>query len=301
MAIIGVARTAEPLECLLNCGLVRHSEIEQLPYEIQEKLKHCQDVHELARILLQERVLTDYQASRVEAGWVHGLVLGPYRVLHRLSATGTKAVYKGEHAATHQPVVIKVLSYFEHQNEIVQQRFLTEMHVVAELRHPNIVAALDSGHQSVPGQVNLRYFVMEYVPGQDLEEHVKERGPLPIAEACGIALQLAAALAEACKHQLVHRELTPANVRLTPHGQVKLLNFGRARNLESKLTEHGTVLGNPAYMAPEQATDAVTVDSRADIYGLGATLFWCLTGQPPFPRMRSIAEEVLARRFAPAP
>jgi serine/threonine protein kinase len=301
MANVAVATAANPLDIILTSGLVSATDIQDLPFDVQETLRACADLRAAARLLLQHKLLTEYQAGRVESGCLHGLVLGNYRVLDRLNSSGTTAVYQGEHAATHAPVVIKVLSHFEYQNENVQQRFLNEMRVVAEMRHPNIVAALDNGQIASRGLASLRYFVMECVPGKNLEEHVKERGPLPIPEACGIGHQVASALAEGHRHQLVHRELTPAKIRLTPQGTAKVFDFGVARKLESKLTEHGAVLGDPSYMAPEQSLDSVAVDIRSDIFGLGGTLFWCLTAQPPFPRKRTIAEDIVSRRFEVAP
>jgi serine/threonine protein kinase len=229
-----------------------------------------------------------------------GLAFGKYRVLERMKASGRTAVFKGEELDTRRPVVIKVLGLFEHQNVNVQQRFLTEMRIAASLHHPHIVEVLDQGH-NVSAGTSSRYYVMEFVPGCDLEEHVTQHGPMTIHQACGIGLQLAAALAEGARHHMVHRELMPGNVRITPQGQVKLLDFGLARNLENRLTEPGTVLGNVAYMAPEQAIDSGSVDIRADIYGLGGTLFWCLTARPPFLAKKSIAEQIISRRLEPAP
>ena len=98
--------------------------------------------------------------------------------------------------------------------------------------------------------------VMEYVPGQDLEEYVHKHGPVSAAEACDLGHQVASALAEAHKHNLVHRDIKPSNVRLTPEGQAKLLDFGLARHLRNRMTEPGTLLGTMDYMAPEQASDA---------------------------------------------
>jgi response regulator RpfG family c-di-GMP phosphodiesterase len=107
--------------------------------------------------------------------------------------------------------------------------------------------------------------------------------------------QVAAALAEAHKHGLVHRDIKPSNIQVTPEGQAKLLDFGLARNFGNGVTEPGTVLGTIDYMAPEQVTDARTVDIRADLYALGGTLYWCLTGEPPFPPKGNVVQELHAR------
>ena len=139
---------------------------------------------------------------------------------------------------------------------------------------------------------------MEYVPGQDLKELIAEKGPLPPDQACNIIYQVAIALAEAYKHKVVHRDIKPSNIRVTPDGQAKLLDFGLVRRLHHRITDHGSMLGTVDYLAPEQASDASAVDIRADIFGLGATLFWCLTGKHPFPEHRFEAAN-LARRMNP--
>src|SRR4029077_8866950 len=127
-----------------------------------------------------------------------------------------------------------------------------------------------------PDTPELRYFVMEYVPGQDLEEDVLSRGPLGPGKHCNGAHRVACALAETHKFNLVHRDIKPSNVLLTSEEQAKLLEFGLMREVGTRLTQPGTVLGTLDFMAPEQAQDASTVDVRADLYGLGGTLFWCL-------------------------
>ncbi|HEV3202900.1 MAG TPA: HD domain-containing phosphohydrolase, partial [Gemmataceae bacterium] len=141
----------------------------------------------------------------------------------------------------------------------------------------------------------LRYFVMEYVPGMDLDEYVQTQGPLSLRQACDIIYQVAGALGEAHKHNLVHRDIKPSNIRLTPRGQAKLLDFGLARHLPSRMTDPGTLLGSLDYISPEQASDAGTVDIRTDIYGLGGTMFWCLTGRPPFVCQEGILQQVACR------
>ncbi|HZT81120.1 MAG TPA: HD domain-containing phosphohydrolase, partial [Gemmataceae bacterium] len=147
----------------------------------------------------------------------------------------------------------------------------------------------------------LRYLVMEYVPGQDLEQYVAQHGPLPIAEACDYVSQAASGLRHAHEHGLVHRDMKPSNLLLTPQQQVKILDFGLARLCRRRCTEAHTMLGTVDYMAPEQARDARSADIRADIYGLGGTLYWLLTGQKPFPGDRAPVVELLARQHDAPP
>ena len=165
------------------------------------------------------------------------------------------------------------------------------------MKHPNIVEALDDGflEGATTGEPSVHFFVMEYVPGHDLDELIAEKGPMPPNQACNLAYQVASALAEAYQHNVVHRDIKPSNIRITADQQAKLLDFGLVRRLHHRITDHGTVLGTMDYIAPEQARDASNVDIRADIYGLGGTLFWCLTGRTPFQGDGSLAANLLRR------
>lgn len=289
------------LRDLLASSIVLAEDFEKLPIGVQDTITQAPDVPKLLGMLKQHELLTPYQAARIEAGNRHGLVLGHYRVLDRLGAGGMGVVFRGEHVDMRRPVAIKVLSMGIEQNSRMQRRFLTEIRVVARLQHPNIVAAMDSGWVAAPEAPTLRYFVMELVPGQDLEEYIQAHGPLSVQEACDVIHQVAAGLAEAHKHNLVHRDIKPSNIRLTPDRQAKLLDFGLARTYDHRVTEPGMVLGTLDFMAPEQIGDARAVDIRADIYALGGTLFWCLTGRLPFVPKENLVEQVSFRKAAPPP
>ena len=289
------------LEELSASSIVLTEDFEKLSVQAQDEIRRCSEIRQLLPMLVQHTLLTEYQAARVEAGKTYGLVLGQYRVLDRLGAGGMGVVFKAEHVDMRRLVAVKVLPLFAEQDSRIQQRFITEIRVVAQLQHPNIVAAMDSGTTSAPDSPTLRYFVMEYVPGQDLEEYVQSNGPLSPSQASDIIHQVAAALAEAHKHNLVHRDIKPSNIRLTPDGQAKLLDFGLARHFTSRMTEPGTVLGTLDFMAPEQTCDAGSVDIRADIYALGGTLFWCLTGRTPFVAKGNIIQEIASRQTQPPP
>jgi putative two-component system response regulator len=289
------------LRDLLISSIVLTEDYEKVSAQGQDDLSQCTDAQKMLALLVQYGLLTEYQAARVQNGKTYGLILGQYRVLESLGVGGMGVVFKAEHVEMRRPVAIKVLAMFAEQNPLIEQRFRTEIRVVAQLQHPNIVAAMDAGKISSPGSPTLRYFVMEYVPGQDLEEYVKTNGPLSLAKACDIIQQVAAALSEAHKHNLVHRDIKPANIKLTPDGQAKLLDFGLARQFNNRMTEPGTVLGTLDFMAPEQTSDAAAVDIRADVYALGATLFWCLTGRTPFLAKKNIVQQVTYRQNQPPP
>jgi response regulator RpfG family c-di-GMP phosphodiesterase len=291
------------LRKLLATSLVLLEDFEVLEPATRQALEECADDDRLLTLLVDAGLLTDYQAGRISAGATFGLILGNYRILNRIGAGGMGIVYKAEHLEMRRLVAIKVLPLID-QDRTLLARFLSEMRAVARLQHPHIVAALDAGKLSGPDpdQPQLRYLVMEYVPGRDLEDQVRDYGPLPVTQACEVIYQVASALAEAHKHQLVHRDIKPSNVRLTPEGQAKLLDFGLARHFRGRhVTDPGALLGTVDYMAPEQVRDPSGVDIRADIYALGGTLFWCLTGKHPFASQGNVVQDVLQRLAIPPP
>jgi response regulator RpfG family c-di-GMP phosphodiesterase len=262
------------------------------------------DTYGLLEAIVGEGLLNEFQASRLLAGHTFGLVLGNYRVVDRLGTGGMGVVYKAEHIHMKRTVALKVLFLEDDHNPVFLQRFHSEIEAMAVLRHPNIALAFDAGEIAVPDEPVkvLRYLVMEYVPGQNLEQLVVDHGPLPIARACDFVSQAASGLRHAYEHGLVHRDIKPSNLVVTPRNQVKILDFGLARLCRRRCTEAYSMLGTVDYMAPEQARDARSVDIRADIYGLGGTLYWLLTGETPFPGDRSPIEELLARQNEmPAP
>jgi response regulator RpfG family c-di-GMP phosphodiesterase/serine/threonine protein kinase len=291
------------LQELLSASLITHVSWEALAAQSREELLCCRDPEALLDELVERSLLTKYQATRIAAGTTYGLMLGNYRILDRLGVGAMGIVFKGEHRRLRKPVAIKILAFSSDEDAKRLQRFYAEMEAAAQLHHPNIVEALDAGEIAGrdPDAPILHYYVMEYVPGQDLETYVKGHGPLDLAMACDLAYQVASALAEAHLHDLVHRDIKPSNVLRTPKGQAKLLDFGIARRFRHRMTEPGTMLGTIDYLAPEQAKDASTVDIRADIYGLGGVLFWCLTGKPPFPSRGSVVEDLTARLTQPPP
>jgi serine/threonine protein kinase len=208
-----------------------------------------------------------------------------YEILGELGRGGMACVYKARDLRRQRLVAVKVADPGLAGDGEVVARFRQEQLLAVRpigLRHPNLVEALDAGQAG-----GVAYLVMEFVKGHDLDWIVRQRGPLRAADACEVARRAALGLGHLHRHGLIHRDVKPANLMLTPSGQVKLLDMGLVRHLHvpgagEQITRHGQFLGTPDYMSPEQCLDCRAVDGRADIYALGCTLYELLTGQPPF-------------------
>jgi response regulator RpfG family c-di-GMP phosphodiesterase len=295
--------TASLLKPLLESSIVAFEDFELLDESDRATLEQATRRDELLRLLLGHGLLTDFQARRVEAGKMFGLIVNNYRVLERLGAGSMGVVFKAEHVRLRKAVAIKILSPSYDRDERILSRFYSEIRAIARLQHPNIVAAIDAGSTPDGGfeAPSLHYLVMEYVPGKDLEEYVIDHGPISVTSACDMMYQIASALEESHRHQLVHRDLKPSNVRVTPDGRAKLLDFGLTRHRQNRMTEPGLLVGTVDFMAPEQAQDASNVDIRADLYGLGGILYWCLSGKQPFPATDNLVQALAQRQSEPPP
>ncbi len=205
-----------------------------------------------------------------------------FQVVRALGQGGMGAVYLAEHRMMGRKVAIKVLSRAVLEKPEALERFRQEVRAAGKLDHPHIVRAFDADQAG-----GLHLLVMEYVEGQSLAQAVQKKGPLPVPYACHYARQAALGLQHAFEQGMVHRDIKPQNLMLTPKGQVKILDFGLARLRSEQptgtgLTQDGAFMGTPDYIAPEQATDARQADIRADVYSLGCTLYYLLAGRPPF-------------------
>ena len=273
------------LDRLLQLRLLDPTSLDHFLCARQDRLGEFDTEQRLGQALVQDNLLTDYQLDRILAGSTHGLLLGNYRVLRNIGSGGMGVVFLAEHCLMRRRVAVKVLPIDEECPPSIRERFYAEMRVLAELQHENIVLAIDAGE--APGPVatlpTLVYLVMELVEGGDLEHHVIEHGQMAVSPACHIIRQVASGLQAAHDRHLVHRDLKPSNILLGPGGVAKLVDFGLARQFCSRLTDHRVLLGSLEFMPPEQSHDPSSVGKQADIYGLGATLFWMLTGEPPYP------------------
>lgn len=208
-----------------------------------------------------------------------------FSILHRLGVGGMSEVYLAFQESLHRHVALKVMRADFVGSSDHEQRFLQEARAVASLIHPNIVQVYDVGKYE-----SVHYIAQEYVPGSNLFSYVQRRGSLPLAEAVSILWQTTAALQKAASIGLVHRDIKPDNLLLTPDGEVKVADFGlaRARGQSLNLTAVGVTLGSPLYMSPEQI-QGLSIDSRSDLYSLGATAYHMLTGRSPFSGETALA------------
>jgi serine/threonine protein kinase len=205
--------------------------------------------------------------------------VGNYELLEKIAEGGMGTVYKGRDRTTGQTVAVKIAPVHVAKNPILMKRFELEYNAARSLEHPNLVKALDYGfHKNCP------YLVMEFVEGESLGQKIERDGKLPEAEAIRLIAQVAQALHKAHKQGLVHRDVKPDNILVTPEGQAKLTDLGLVKEVETdlNLTRTGRGLGTPHFMAPEQFRAAKDADERADIYSLGATLYMMVTGELPF-------------------
>jgi serine/threonine protein kinase len=269
----------------------------------------------VARALVDAGLLTRFQAERVLAGRTAGFLLGQYRILEQIGRGGMGRVFKAEHLTMARIVALKVLSPGLLGSERARELFLREVRAAAQLVHPNIVTAYDAN------EVDGRFFlVLEFVDGPNLDQLVRKQGPLSVGLACDYVRQVAVGLQRAHALGMVHRDIKPANILAQRHGVsedspglVKISDFGLARlqtpgtatnashNAGTILTRDNTVMGTPDYLSPEQARSLHKTDIRSDLYSLGCTFYFLLTGQPPFPGSNSLEKLIRHSTETPAP
>ena len=261
------------------------------------------DSEQVARRLVEQGVLTKFQAANIYQGRGRGLVFSDYVVLDKIGSGGMGKVYKARDRRDDRVVALKVLLPHAVASPKKLQRFLREVEVASKLDHPNVVAAYDSGEAH-----GMHFFAMELVDGCDLSSYLEQNGPLPIAKAIDVLLQTARGLQYAHELGIVHRDVKPANILIDGEGRVKILDLGLARVFRASeeaaesgiLTVEGEVMGTVDYMAPEQSQDTHSADDRADIYSLGCTLYRLLTGNPPYPGETSVMK-IMAHHDRPIP
>lgn len=208
-----------------------------------------------------------------------GFMIGNYEVLDKLGSGAMGDVFKGRDPKKNQIVAIKMLSEDLSNNQRAVERFKREIRQTLQLDHPNLIAAYDAGE--FKGRL---YYVMEYVDGVTVKKEMLQKGAYEESRTVEIMIQISKALEYAAQFGIIHRDIKPDNIMMTHDGRAKLCDMGLAKSTDSgsNLTVFGTVLGTPHYMSPEQAQGEEKLDTRSDIFCLGATWYHMLTNSPPF-------------------
>jgi len=287
----GVADLAEFQRSLVDVGLIDAQELKAFAAD------SSQDVLGLVRVLVKAGRLTAYQAAAVYQRKSRGLLIGNYLVLDKLGRGGMGMVFKARRPLG-PAVALKILPPKFSRDRTAVLRFKREFEAAGRVKHPNLVAALEFHEDR-----GVYFLVMDFVSGRNLEQVVRDRGPMPILQGLDCLIQAARGLEAAHAQGIVHRDVKPSNLMLDAAGTVRMLDLGLARVVEAanplgrtvsgRLTESGMYMGSIDYTAPEQAEDSSHADHRADIYSLGCTLYFLLTGREPF-----VAKTVLKRLFA---
>lgn len=264
------------------------------------------DVRPICQYLITEHLVTRWQCKQLLLDRLN-FYLGKYRLLDQLGQGGMGTVFKAEQINSGRVVALKVIAKKSLESPTSVARFRREVQAVAALNHPFIITAIDADCD----EGHTHFLVMEYVEGRDLNHWLQEYEPLPIDWVCECIRQAAVGLQHAHERGLVHRDVKPSNVLVVADDiytkpLVKILDLGMARYSEidddQELTQTGQILGTPDYIAPEQAEDTSSADTRADIFSLGCTLFKMLTGRVPFTGRNSMEKLMArARRDAPSP
>lgn len=289
------------VELIRKSGVVEGPRLDEFLGKIAGQGAQVDTPVKLAGRMIREGLLTKFQAEQFMLGRWKGFMLGKYKLLEKVGSGGMGIVYLAEHTQMRRRVALKILPADKSKDPQSLERFYREARAVAALDHPNIVRAHD-----VDNDDKTHFLVMEYVDGASLQDLVTKRGPLEVPRATHYIWQAALGLEHAHEGGLVHRDIKPANLLVHRSGVVKILDMGLARffhdqtdNLSREYNEN--VLGTVDYLSPEQAIDSHSVDIRADIYSLGATFYFLVSGKTLFGD-GSVAQKFLWHQMKePAP
>lgn len=284
------------LQRLFGSGILA----EQNLNAVEEAKTRHQNVESFIQDLIESKLLTKFQAEQIIAGKGESLAFGKYIIQEKLGAGGMGQVYKAYHPEVAKLVAIKViLPQGKFDTESIK-RFEREVKASEKLVHPNIIAVLDSG--SSKGSL---FMVMELIEGKDLFELINEKGKLAIKEAVAYIIQAARALEFAHANGVIHRDVKPANLIADSQGLLKLVDMGLAKfrtegseQIVSMLTNNTAIMGSADFMSPEQTVSTKNVDTRTDIYSLGASFYFLLTAKVMYPQKATFSK-LISHRQAP--
>jgi len=259
----------DALDALVDAQRVSEG-VEVLQVEISDE--------QLADQLVYNGVISDYQAEQLKSGRTK-FNLGPYVITGWIGQGGMGQVFKGEHMVLGRVSAIKVLP-LDKTTDYAISNFHREIKLQARMDHPNLVRAYDAGHD---GKVH--FLVTEYVPGRDLRRLIRNQGKLTVAEAAGVVMQVAQGLYYAHQQGLIHRDIKPGNILVTEDGTAKLSDLGLSGFVDNEIEDPraGKIVGTADYLAPELIRNPREVSTVTDIYSLGCTLYYSITGKVPFP------------------
>ncbi len=270
------------LQMLAQSGLLNDDQLRAVRKRFTDGKTSASDICEW----LQKRgILTGWQSEKLLQAKHRGFFLGPYTLLQKIARGGMSSIYAARHRTTGEVHALKVLPPSRTTQASYLPRFRREATIALRLQHPNIVR-VHGIYEETDGKDPVHFMAMELLTGRDLFEIVSQEGPMSVRRAVLLIQQAALGLEYAHQNGLVHRDIKPGNLFLSDDGSLRILDLGLAQDFDSdeNLTrDHNErVLGTADYLAPEQAADSHTVDARADIYALGCSLYFLLTGRPPF-------------------
>lgn len=296
------ASADEFLRLAEESGVVAKEDLDQALQSLVDRGVEFDDASTLANSLVSSHTLTCWQAEKLLKGRHQGFQLGNYRLLSLLGKGSMGTVYLADHTMMNRRVALKVLPFNHVEQPAFLDRFLREAQAGAALDHPNIVRAYDVGKEN-DGKRDVYFLAMEYVEGRDLAQLVKADGVLAFARAADFMRQVAEGLTHAHGKGLIHRDVKPGNLLVDQHDVVRILDLGLAFFLSNDqdetasltVTNNDHLLGTADYISPEQALNSHQVDHRTDIYSLGCTFYFLLTGHPPF-RHGTVTQRLLAHQ-----
>ena len=286
----------EVLQLIRKSGMIEDSKLTTYLQRRQMGRGLPEDPRDAANSMVEDGLITDFQAEQYLLGKWRGFTIGKYKLLERVGVGGMGQVFLCEHMYMKRRVAIKVLPPAKAEQPAALGRFYREARAAGSLEHPNIVRTHDIDQDG-----NLHFIVMEYVDGSNLLDMVKKFGPMDIRRACHYVRQVAVGLDFAFRSGIIHRDIKPGNVLIDRRGVAKILDMGLARFYKDQtdmLTvkyDDKIVLGTADYVAPEQVANSHTADVRADIYAMGASFYFLLAGHPAFPS-GSVSQKLLWHR-----
>jgi serine/threonine-protein kinase len=280
------------LKIIRKSGLLTHDDL--IAVLVEEKVDTATaDPIQLASLLVNRKLLTKFQAMQLLNGRTQGFVLDQYKILDGIRQDRVGMVFKAEDTKSKQTVALKVLPTDRTGDPVVLQAFLREVRTAAQVNHPAVARVLDIGNWK-----GTHFVASEYVAEPTLDRVVAEQGPLEPHAAAQLVAQVAVGLLHAHECGLIHRDLKPSSLAMLPNRRVKIIDLGLTHLLESpwarvtKRISTKEYAEEIAHVAPEQAWGS-ELDARTDVYGLGSTFYYLLTGQLPFP---GLATEMMAER-----